>query len=63
MRYVLSLYSKRSHINQVNISFLLDVSHLYRLVIANNNFRDPTVPQGIQEENGIEFEYKVYEKR
>lgn len=28
-----------------------------------NNFRDPAIPQGVQEENGIEFAYEVYEKK
>jgi len=29
----------------------------------NNNSRDSTIPQGVQEEKGIEFVYEVYERR
>lgn len=40
------------------------IKYVSRFCFANNNnFRDPMIPQGIQEEKGIEFVYEVYERR
>lgn len=33
------------------------------IIFHVHNFRDPTIPQGVQEEKGIEFVYEVYERK